>query len=591
MSFAGLHYTWICILTLAVFAFGYYFQQRRQAQLSTWIKKDFWPFLIPEYSQKKFILKWSFLALSIFFILFSLLRPQWGEHEELIESKGMDLMFILDLSNSMLAEDVNPSRLNRAQVFIKKTLQQLADDRVGVVGFAGNAFLAIPLTTDFGYVSEVVESLNPEAAYQQGTEIGPAIDVAIKAFERGGTDSRKTSRAIMLISDGEDFGKDPIPVAQKIKDFGAGFFTFSVGTPEGAPIPIRSDSGILQTYKKDRSGKTVISRPNPDLLSKIASAGGGKFFELTNVDDASYILVKQLLAFNRESTKEQRQVIRIDRFQAFLAIGIFFFILHLFVGYHPFFTARVAASILFLLFSFHNTSAFAQTLGGYWKNKRGIQNYDNKNYEESSKIFESARSKDADNPILEFNQATALARAQKDEDAVFHYEETTKKALNQGDFETAAKSLYNEGVLQKQSKNFTESFHQLTNAIEMAKISNQPELEKKAREALLKASQEQQQEQKKQDQQQKEGKDQKKPQDQKDSKDKKDKEGQDQQGKQKKDGQQQVEDGKNRQFKSGTLSKDVAEGIMNDLADREKQVYQHKMKEKKAKESQNDKDW
>ena len=583
MNFAGLRYTWICLLTLFLFTFGFYFQQKRQKQLSAWIKDEFWPFLIPEYSKRKFQLKWLFLGLSVFFILFSLLRPQWGEHEDLIESKGMDLMFILDLSNSMLAEDVNPSRLNRAQVFIKKTLQQLADDRVGTVAFAGNAFLAIPLTTDFGYVSEVIETLSPEAMYQQGTEIGSAIDVAIKAFERGGSDSRKTSRAIILISDGEDFGKDPIPVSQKIKDFGAGFFAFSVGTAEGAPIPVRSESGILQTYKKDRSGKTVISRPNPDLLANIASAAGGKSFDLTNVDDASYILTKQLLAFNRESTKEQRLVVKIDRFQAFLAIGVFFFILHLFIGYSAAIGGSVVTSVLIIFMLFDAPTATAQTLGGYWKNKRGIQNYDDKNYEESSKIFESARSKDSDNPILEFNQATALAKDKKDEDAVFHYEETTKKALNQGDFDTAAKSLYNEGVLQKQTKNFNESFRQLTNAIEMAKISNQPALEKKAREALLQASQEQQQEQKKQEQQQKDGKE------KKDSKDKgepKD-EGQDK----KQNQPQKTEDGKNRQFKSGTLSKDVAEGIMNDLGDREKQVYQHKMKEKKAKESQNDKDW
>ena len=586
MSFAALHYFWILILTTLLLAAGIYFQKLRQKQLSSWIKPDFWHLLIPDYSKKLFKLRWFLLTLGIFFTLIALLRPQWGEHEEVIESKGMDLMFVLDLSNSMLCEDTGLSRLSRAQVFIKKTLALLADDKVGAVGFAGRAFLAIPLTSDFDYVGEVVDSLGPTAIAEQGTEVGVAIDVAIKAFERGGSDTRKTSRAIILISDGEDFGKDATAVATKVKDFGAGFFAFSVGNPEGAPIPIRNESGVLQTYKKDRSGKTILSKPNPDLLSKIATAAGGKFFELTNADDASYILTKQLLTFHRDSTKEQRQVTKIDRYQFFLALGVLLILISFFIGYEKLFKKTLVT----LLLCFISSQASAQTFDGYWKNRRGIQKFEDKNYEEASKVFEEARSKDSENPIIEFNQATALSRAKKDEDAVFHYKESTKKALNQGDFDTAAKSLYNEGLIQKENKNYQESFHQLTNAIEMAKISNQPELEKKAREALLQSSQEQQQQQKKQDEKG-ESKEQKKSNDSKDSPDQKDKKEQDQNQDQNKKQNQGMEDGKKREFKSGTLSKDVAEGIMNDLSDREKQLYQHKMKEKKTKESQNEKDW
>lgn len=582
MSFASLNYIWVCLLTAGLLIAAYFLQKKRQKELSSWIKTDFWNSLIPEFSFKKFSLKWATLSVGLFFVLFALLRPQWGEKEEMIESKGMDLVFILDLSNSMLAEDVNPSRLQRAQSLIKKTLALLADDRVGVVGFAGRAFLAIPLTTDFGYVTEISDTLNSSAISEQGTEIGEAIDVAIKAFERGGSDSRKTSRAIILISDGEDFGGDPIGVATKVKEFGSGFFAFSVGTPEGAPIPIRNESGVLQTYKKDNAGKTVLSKPNPDLLSKVASAAGGKFFELTNADDAAYILSKQLLSFNRESTKEQRQVTKIDRFQIFLLIGVLLIIISFFISYKSIW--RIGAAVMLVIVT--TTPASAQTFGGYWKNKRGVKQFEDKNYEESAKIFESARSKDSENPIIEYNQATALANAKKDEDAIFHYKESSKKALNQGDFETAAKSLYNEGLIHKQNKNFQESFHQLTNAIEMAKISKQPELEKKAREALLQSSQEQQK-QKQQDKNEKN--------DPKNSKDDKQKE-QDQKNseqdqKNNENKPQPAEDGKKREFKSGTLSKDVAEGIMNDLSDREKQLYQRKMKEKKTKESKNEKDW
>ncbi len=583
MNLGALNYIGISTFIL-IFVFAtLFFQIHRQKKLSKWIKKEHWNSIIPEFSEKKFLAKWYLFVAGMFFILFSLLRPQWGEHEEIIDSKGMDILFVLDLSNSMLSEDVNPSRLARSQSFIKKTLPQLSDDRVGIIGFAGRSFLAVPLTTDFDYVNEITDSISPSAIYDQGTEIGNAIDVAIKAFERGGSDTRKTSRAIVLISDGEDFGKNPLDVAARIKDFGAGFFAFGVGSPEGGPIPVRSENGILQNYKKDRSGKTIISRTNPDLLSKIATAGGGKYFEISNVDDASYILAKQLSSFHKDSTKEQRKVTKIDRYQYFLTIGIILLIVSLSISYQP--ILQKPLFFLVLLLFLGSSPAESQTWNGYWKNKQGIWKYNQNQFEDSAKSFEAARNHEKDNPILEFNEATSLAKAKKNEDAVFHFEETTKKALNQGDFDTAAKSLYNEGIVQKQNQNFEEAFRKLTNSIEMAKISNQPELEKKARMALLKTAQEQQQQQKQQ-----QSKSDKEKKDQKDNQNNK-KEKQQDNGNEKEQGQPKERQEQKREFRSGTLSKDVAESIMNDLSDREKQLYQKKIKERKNKEILNEKDW
>ncbi len=579
MSFASLHYTWVMIATLILLVGGWYWQNRNQKAMKNWIKTEYWSIIIPEFSLTKFKTKWVLNSIGMVLIAFSLLRPQWGDHEETIESKGMDILFVLDLSNSMLAEDATPSRLQKAQTFIKKTLTQLADDRVGVVAFAGRAFLSIPLTTDFGYVTEVVDSLNPSAISEQGTEIDEAMDVSIKAFERGGSDTHQTSRAIVLISDGEDYGKDPIKVASKVKDFGTGFFAFSVGTAEGAPIPLRTENGVLQTYKKDRSGKAILSRTNPSLLNKIAEAADGKFYELANTDDAAYILGKQLAAHHRDSTQEQKHVTKIDRFQFFLSLGILFIIASFFVSYRRLRPNKVIPAILFLVWC---SSSQAETFSGYWKNRRGMKEYESQKYEDSVRIFDSARSSDPENALIDFNHATALAKAKKDEDAIFHFEETSKKALNDGDYATAAKSMYNEGLLLKQNQNFEEAFHKLTNAVEMAKISKQPDLEMKARQALMQTSQQKQQQQQ---QKQQSGKS-----DQKDQDQKKGKEGQDEKEDQKKKNQPRMDDGK-REFKSGTLSKEVAESIMNDLSDREKQLYQRKMKERKGREQQNEKDW
>ena len=588
VSFANPSAFWLFIPVLLGIAGAYLYPAVLQKKLGRWIDPKFWPSLIPEFSKAVFFRKTLWFGISLLLLVASLARPQWGEHEEMIRSEGMDILFLLDLSNSMYAEDTPPSRLNRAQTFIKKTLNSLADDRVGIVAFAGKAFLTVPLTTDFGYVSEVTDTLDPSAMVNQGTNIAGAIETGMKAFERSSEDDHKGSRAVVLISDGEDFGQDAIAAAKKLKDFGAGFFTLSVGTSEGAPIPVRNETGVLQTYKKDLSGKPVLSRVNRELLAKVADAGGGTFLELINPDDAAYTLTKSLKSYGRDAKKEQRQVVKIDRFMYFVAASLFFLFLNLFTGYRK----------LFILFLFFLPGlSQAQTFDSYLKARKAEKLYNEKDYDNSAKAYEESRKNDSESSILQYNEATSLARGKHTDDAIFNFQEATKRALSQGDYDTAAKSLYNEGITQSEQKNLKESYDKLTKSIELAKVSNQPELEKKAREALVTLVEKQKQQSKEEKENKGKGdpKDQNKKgngsgdgQDQKKNKEE-DKENPDKPD-QKKD-PQQSEDGKKRQFRSGTLSKDVAESIMNDLSDREKQLYQHRMKERKTRETPNDKDW
>ena len=531
MSFANPHYLWFVPILLLVCAGTFALTLYQQNNISQWIDRSLWGNVIPEFKKTVLYFKYISLALALLFLGISMARPQWGEKEEIIASQGMDIIFLLDLSNSMLAEDVAPSRLNRAQTFIKKTLDQLPDDRVGVVGFAGSAHLAIPLTTDFQYVAEVVDSLDPNAIADQGTNIADAIDAGIKALERSGEDDHKTSRAFVLVSDGEDFGQDAIKNAQRIKEFGAGFLTFSVGTSEGAPIPLRNDTGVLQTYKKDNSSKPILTRVNKELMAKIADAGGGKYFDLVNADDAATILSRQLNSLNRDSKKEQRQVTKIDRYQWPLGLSICFLLLSFFIGYQKttFFGRKVASFVLLFWSASHllcSTVTYAQTLDSYLKSKNAAGQYQDKKFEDSAKSYEESRRADSESAVLEFNEATALAKAKKAEEASPLFNEATKRALTTGDYTTAAKSFYNDGVSQAQAGNLEESYDRLTKAVELSKISNNPELEKMAREALIKIV-DQQKQQSQQDQKQGDGKEGQKSKDQSQKGDK----GQDQQGK------------------------------------------------------------
>ncbi len=587
----------VLLLALVMLALAHLQIKGQQKRLSSWIDRSMWSRMIPEFSWSTFLRRQVLLALAFLFAGVALMRPQWGEREELIDSKGMDIVFLLDLSNSILAEDTPPSRLDRARTFIKKTLDGLADDRVGVVGFAGKAVLAVPLTTDFGYVTEMVETLEPSMIASQGTEIAKAIDAGIKAFERSAEDTRKSSKAFVLITDGEDFGEGATAAASRIKDFGSGFFVVAVGTKEGAPVPVRNQAGVLQTYKKDRDQKVVLSRVNKDLLAQIASEGGGTLIDLVNPDDASYELVRGLRGLSRSSTLQQKQVTRIERYHYFLAVAVALLLMHLFTGYLP---ARKRIPSLLLLIVLLPAEGSALTWKSYLESRKAQKLYEDRDFAASSELYGQSSKREPESGTLKYNQATALSGAGKAEEAIPLFEEVSKQALAEGDYESAARALYNEGVTLSQSGKARESLDRLTKAIELAKIIRDGEMEKRAREALTRSSQQNQQQQKQNQQQQKQKQEQQK----QDQEQKPKQDSGDQNSKPKDDGQepqqkprgedqqkQGPEDGKKRQFRSGTLSKDVAESIMNDLSDREKQLHQNRLKEQRGREMENEKDW
>ncbi len=574
MNFANPQALILIPILILVSMIAYAYAGILQKRLGKWIHPEFWSVVIPDFKSATFKKRHLFLTLGMLFLAFSTARPQWGEREELIESRGMDILFLLDISNSMLAEDTPPSRLSRARTFIRNLLGNLGDDRAGVVVFAGKAILTVPLTNDFDYVTEMSDSLEPSAIASQGTRIGEAIDIAVRAFERSAEDTRKQSRAIILISDGEDFGDSAMKAASKLKEFGAGFFVLSVGTTEGAPIPIRDERGVLQTYKKDLSQKPVVSKVNRALLAKVAEAGGGSHLELINPDDAAFNVAKSLKNFTRNEQKKRLEVIRIDRFQMFLAIGMFFLILHLFTGYRK---IRLWKVTLFSVLFFAN--AQADSLGTYWASEKGMDQYREKKFEDSSKSYQKALDNEPNDPVLWFNQGTALAQTVNKEEAVQRLQSATKRALSRGDFETAAKSLYNEGILHQQNQSMKDSFDRLTKSIELAKRSGLSDLEEKARKALAITFDQQQKKPKQTKNQASEnsnGSDKQKNSESQASNDSEPK---------------PEENGKQRQFRGSTLSKDVAESLMNDLADREKQLVQRRLGGKKQKEVTDEKDW
>lgn len=213
------------------------------------------------------LLRWTLLLLALGLIAFSLLRPQWGRRSVTVERKGIDIVFVIDVSRSMLAEDIKPNRLEKARLEIEQFLERLEGDRVGLVAFAGSAFTLCPLTHDYNALKQFAGLLSPDVVTHQGTSIGNALKVARRTF----VDGSGKHRAIVLLTDGEDDDPATRQEAEACAKEGIKVFTIGFGSRSGEPIPLKDDMGKVIGYHKDASGQVVISRLDETILGQIAN--------------------------------------------------------------------------------------------------------------------------------------------------------------------------------------------------------------------------------------------------------------------------------------------------------------------------------
>jgi Ca-activated chloride channel homolog len=239
---------------------------------------------MPQVSLLKQPLKFGILMVAFLFLVVAWANPQWGNKREKAKRRASDVIIALDISNSMLADDVKPSRLERARAFALDLASALKGERIGFVEFAGNAYLQTPLTTDYAAASMFIKSANPNHAPTQGTALADAIDISEKTF---GTEA-KNHKVLVIISDGEDHDSDAIARAKEAHDNGLLIFTIGVGTTEGGMIPFDFGNGLID-FKRDENGQPVKSKVNEQMLTDLANAAEGAYFNLsatTNVIEA-----------------------------------------------------------------------------------------------------------------------------------------------------------------------------------------------------------------------------------------------------------------------------------------------------------------
>ena len=260
-------------------------------------------------------------------LIIGIANPQVGTKMEEVKREGVDLMIAIDLSNSMMAEDIKPNRLQRAKLAISQLINKLQGDRIGLIVFAGEAYVQLPITTDYSAAKLFLSTVNTNIVPTQGTEIAKAIDLSVQSFDM----ENAQNKAIIIITDGENHDKKAIESAKKANELDIFVHTLGMGLAKGGPIPIYNKYGNRTGYRKDRDGKTVVSKLNENLLQQIAGAGKGTYVRANNSKSGLSTLFTEI---NKMEKKEIGTMIFTeykDRFQLFIGLALLLLIIDLMI--------------------------------------------------------------------------------------------------------------------------------------------------------------------------------------------------------------------------------------------------------------------
>ncbi len=271
----------------------------------------------------------------LIFLVIALARPQAGESQQEIKSEGIEMLILADVSDSMMSEDVRPSRLAQMKIELSKLLDLMPGNKVGIIAFAGSSALLSPLTSDPNALRMYIDSLDTNSVSSQGTNFETALSYAKEAFEKGGVTqdkSSRTTRVVLVTSDGEDQEKGALAVAGKLAKEGIKIFTIAYGTEKGGAIPVRDSYGNMTGYKKDSAGQTVLTQVHGDFLKSIAEAGGGKFyFSYVNSDHLKKF-VNDIGELEKSQFQSSTMTQYEEKFTLPLLLGILLIFASLFIG-------------------------------------------------------------------------------------------------------------------------------------------------------------------------------------------------------------------------------------------------------------------
>ncbi|MBO5808988.1 MAG: VWA domain-containing protein [Bacteroidales bacterium] len=322
LNFAQAQYLLLILLIPVFFIIQAVMLKLRGRRIRKFGDENLVSMLMPSYSRGKVWMRLVLFSIGFFFFVIGLSRPQIGAKLKEHETKGAEIMIVLDVSNSMLAEDYSPNRLERAKLAISRLVDKLRDDRIGLIVFAGNSFVQLPITTDYVSAKMFLNSITTESVPVQGTAIGDAINTAMRSFSA----QSEKSRAIIVITDGENHEDDPVAAAKQAAELGVSVYAIGVGSPEGKPIPM--DGELL----KDKDGEIVVTRLDETVLQEVAQAGNGVYVRAGNSEFGLNPIIDNIKKLEDERYSSIVFEEYDEQFMYFLGIALFFFVIEMLIG-------------------------------------------------------------------------------------------------------------------------------------------------------------------------------------------------------------------------------------------------------------------
>lgn len=279
--------------------------------------------LMPNVSTMRPVVKFSMQMIALFLIVVVLARPQFGTKTQEVKRQGIEVMIVLDISNSMMAQDIQPSRLDKSKQVLSRMIDQMENDKIGLVVFAGDAFTQLPITADYVSAKMFLNSISPKLIARQGTAIGSAIELAVNSFNA----TSKSSKAIVLITDGENHEDNAVEAAKLAQDKGIAVHVIGMGRPEGGPIPLEGSMSFL----KDNQGNVVVSRLNEEMCKEIALGGQGVYIRADNSNTAYRTIVDELDKLAKSEISATVFSDFNEQFQSFAILALLLLLIEYFV--------------------------------------------------------------------------------------------------------------------------------------------------------------------------------------------------------------------------------------------------------------------